>query len=168
MKNKILVWVSGGLMLALTACGTTGSGTTPEAEANVEAALPMVRMGAAVATGGVLDFAVQSSVARSRLANEMYAAAQAVYSLSDGSVPTPGQFEACIVAFGGTQTEAKYAKFATVIGALYAAYYPKLVTGEAKTAADFLNALAGGIEDATRAYVTTPLVAASMEEPVSF
>jgi hypothetical protein len=36
------------------------------------------------------------------------------------------------------------------------AWYTKLATGDAKTASDLLNAVAGGIEDATQSYVTTP------------
>jgi hypothetical protein len=116
--------------------------------------LPLVRTGAAVATGAVLDFAVKQTGTRERLANEMYAAASAVYSLSGGTFPTPAQFQANILVFGGTQTDANYAQFSSAIGALYAAYYPKLVTGDSKTATDLLNAIAGGIEDATASYVT--------------
>jgi hypothetical protein len=151
-----------GVILSLTACASTPSGSTtpssPTATASsgsaaIEAALPLVRTGAAVATGAVLDFAVQQSSTRTRLANEMYAAASAVYSLSGGTFPTPAQFTSTIEAFGGSQTDANYAQFAAAIGALYAAYYPKLVTGDAKTATDLLNAIAGGIEDATASYV---------------
>ncbi len=154
-----------GLVLGLTACGTTTSGSSVASSpgaatsAGVEAALPVVRTAAAVATGGVLDFAVKSSATRMQLANEMYTAASAIYSLTGGSFPTPAQFQASIVAFGGSQAEANYTQFAVVIGAVYAAYYPKLATGDVKTAADLLNAIAGGIEDATQAYVTTPVAA---------
>ena len=158
-----------GVILSLTACatttGTTSATTAPAAtpsssgstgSAAIEAALPLVRTGAAVATGAVLDFAVQQSATRTRLANEMYAAASAVYSLSGGTFPTPAQFSQSILAFGGTQADANYAQFASAIGALYSAYYPKLVTGDTKTATDLLNAIAGGIEDATASYVTVP------------
>jgi hypothetical protein len=167
--NYLLMAALTGLALGLTACGTTvsnGSSTTGSAattsaagvtaSATIEAALPLVRTGAAVATGAVLDFAVQQSGTRTRLANEMYAAANAVYSLSGGTFPAPAQFESSILAFGGSQADANYAQFSTAIAALYAAYYPKLATGDAKTAADLLNAIAGGIEDATQAYVTAP------------
>jgi hypothetical protein len=122
----------------------------------IEAALPLIRTGASVATGAVLNFAVTQSSTRTRLANEMYAAASAVYSLSGGAFPAPAQFEASILAFGGSQTDASYAQFSTAIAGLYASYYPKLVTGDTKTAGDLLNAIAGGIEDATASYVTTP------------
>src|ERR1700733_16312439 len=95
------------LILGLTACGTTGgtssTGGTGTTSATIEAALPFVRTGAAVATGAVLDFAVKQSKTRTRLANEMYSAANAVYSLSGGTFPAPAQFEATIVAFGGSQ-----------------------------------------------------------------
>ncbi len=150
-----------GIIFNLTACasaplGTTtssASATSTSGSAAIEAALPLVRTGAAVAAGAVLDFAVTQSSTRTRLANEMYAAANAVYSLTGGTFPTPAQFSANIVAFGGSQADANYAQFAAAIGALYAAYYPKLDTGDTKTATDLLNAIAGGIEDATAAYV---------------
>jgi hypothetical protein len=121
----------------------------------------LVRTGASVATGAVLDFAVKQSATRTRLANEMYAAANAVYSLSGGTLPAPAQFESSILAFGGSKTDANYAQFSTAIAGLYEAYYPKLITGDSKTASDLLNALAGGIEDATQAYVTTPTTSPS-------
>jgi hypothetical protein len=89
----------------------------------------------------------------------MYSAASAVYSLSSGTFPTPAQFQTSILAFGGSQADANYAQFSTAIAALYGSYYPQLVTGDKKTATDLLNAIAGGIEDATAAYVTTPAVA---------
>jgi len=159
------------LILNLTACGTTGSSTSSTtgtaagassasagttASTAIEAALPLVRTGAAVATGAVLDFAEKQTGTRSRLANEMYAAASAVYSLSGGAFPSPAQFQSSILAFGGSQTDANYAQFSTAIAGLYAAYYPKLLTGDTKTATDLLNAIAGGIEDATASYVTAP------------
>jgi hypothetical protein len=169
------------LIFSLTACGTTspipstGSAATTPAPtsattAAIEAALPLIRVGASVATGAVLDFAVKQSGTRTRLANEMYAAANAVYSLSSGTFPAPAQFQSSILAFGGTQTDASYAQFSTAIAGLYAAYYPKLAAGDSKTAADLLNAIAGGIEDATQAYVTTPAAPASalMSSTASF
>jgi hypothetical protein len=169
--------IIGGLSLAsLTGCATAGSAspgtssgasstgtvtTSSSASADIEAALPLVRTGAAVATGAVLDFAVQQQGTRTRLANEMYSAASAVYSLSGGTFPTPAQFSASILSFGGSQADANYAQFSTAISALYAAYYPKLVVGDTKTATDLLNAIAGGIEDATASYVSTPATSSS-------
>ena len=152
-----------GAALSLAACATTSasSGSSGTASALIESSLPMIRVGASVATGAVLDFAVQQSSARSALANEMYAAANAVYSLSGGSFPSASQFQSTVLAFGGSQNDAEYAQFATAISSLYSAYYPKLISGDAKTASDLLNAIAGGIEDATAAYVTTPAAASS-------
>lgn len=163
MTAVLLAGVSLGLVACATsatngssATGTTAT-TTNTTSAVIEAALPLIRTGASVATGAVLDFAVKQSSTRTRLANEMYAAANAVYSLSGGTFPTPAQFQSSILAFGGSQTDAGYAQFATAISALYASYYAKLVTGDAKTGTDVLNAIAGGIEDATQSYVTMPL-----------
>jgi hypothetical protein len=176
MTKKIKYIFKAGLIcsaLSLTACATTGpsaSSTTgtatttssSTAAAMIEAALPLVRTGASVATGAVLDFAVKQSSTRARLANEMYAAANAVYSLSGGAFPAPAQFQASILAFGGSQTDASYAQFSTAIAGLYASYYPKLVQGDSKTASDLLNAIAGGIEDAAASYVTTPATGANV------
>jgi hypothetical protein len=154
------VAVLAAAMLGLAGCATTGTtagaATTSTGAAVIEAALPLIRTGAAVATGAVLDFAVQQSSTRTRLANEMYAAASAVYSLSGGTFPTAAQFQTTVLAFGGSQSDAGFAQFASAVSSLYAAWYPKLATGDAKTAGDLLNAIAGGIEDATQAYVTTP------------
>ena len=159
MKTFSLIYRAAlcGIILSLAACASSPSGTstTPAtSSAAIESALPLVRTGAAVATGAVLDFAVTHSGTRTRLANEMYSAANAVYSLTGGTFPTPAQFSASILAFGGSQADANYAQFAAAIGALYAAYYPKLDTGDTKTATDLLNAIAGGIEDATASYVS--------------
>jgi hypothetical protein len=170
-----------GLTLGLAACGTTSAttatgtsgapaatsssanaNTTSTASALIEASLPLIRTGASVATGAVLDFAVKQSSTRTQLANEMYAAASAVYSLSGGTFPSTAQFQSSILAFGGSQADASYADFATAISSLYAAYYPKLATGDAKTASDLLNAIAGGIEDATQSYVSVPASGAAV------
>jgi hypothetical protein len=175
MMNKydslFLAWLT-CMLLSLTACGTTSPGagstttgttaSTSTTSAVIESALPLIRTGASVATGAVLDFAVKQSSTRTRLANEMYAAASAVYALSGGTFPAPAQFQSSILAFGGSQTDASYAQFSTAIAGLYSAYYPKLVQGDTKTATDLLNAIAGGIEDATQAYVTTPAATSSV------
>jgi len=185
MKTKLKMKLGTGLRVALAAtlgvnlaaCGTTAgttsttgatgnatattAATTGTATAVIESALPLIRTGAAVATGVVLDFTVSQSSTRTRLANEMYAAASAIYSLSGGAFPSPAQLEATVTAFGGSQADAGYAQFASGIASLYATYYPQLSTGNAKTAADLLNALAGGIEDATQSYVTVPAATAA-------
>jgi hypothetical protein len=101
--------------------------------------------------------ASDDDIERDRGGVEMYAAANAVYALSGGTFPTPAQFQANILAFGGSATDVSYAQFSTAIAGLYEGYYPKLVKGDSKTATDLLNAIAGGIEDATASYVTTPV-----------
>jgi hypothetical protein len=180
ITNKILFQAGlTCLIFGLTACGTTTGVPSPTgtaattgsaggtASAVIEAALPLIRTGASVATGAVLDFAVKQSGTRTRLANEMYAAANAVYSLSGGAFPAPAQFQSSILAFGGSQADASYAQFSSAIAGLYAAYYPQLITGDTKTASDLLNAIAGGIEDATASYVTTPAAATAFSAPAA-
>ncbi len=171
MQNKIQgaarLALTAGLLFNVTGCATaptaidaastpTATATASTASAKIESALPLIRVGAAVATGAVLDFTVKQASTRTRLANEMYDAAGAVYSLSGGSFPSPTQLQTTITTFGGSQTDASYAQFSAAISSLYAAWFPKLATGDTKTASDLLNAVAGGIEDATKSYVTTP------------
>ncbi len=160
---SVMMWVF--FLLSLTGCSSsavTPSGGEEAAAAQgtassvIESSLPLIRVGAAVATGAVLDFAVQQSSTRTRLANEMYSAANGIYTLTGGAFPSPTQLKTTITSFGGSQADASYAQFTTAIAALYAAWYPKLNTGDTKTANDLLNAVAGGIEDATQSYVTTP------------
>ncbi len=140
---------------AATAPGSSTATATPGVIASaIEAALPLVRTAAAVASGAVLDFTVQQTSTRTRLANEMYSAASAIYSLSGGTFPTPAQVQSTVLSFGGSATDAAYARFASAVSSLYSAYYAKLAAGDAKTAVDLLNAIAGGIEDATASYVT--------------
>lgn len=131
---------------------TSPAAPTTNATTAIEASLPLIRTGAAVATGAVLNFAVQNPASRTKLANEMYAAASAAFSLSSGSFPTPLQFQQNIQAFDGNSNDLAYAQFSTAIAGLYSSYYSKLVTGDKKTAADVLNAIAWGIEDATQSY----------------
>jgi len=161
----------GGACCSLVGCGTvplpatnptgatsSGTATTSTTSSAIEAALPLVRIGSAVATGAALDFAVKQTSTRTKLANEMYASANAIYTMTGtGNFPTVSQFQANILAYGGTQADANYAQYSSAIAALYASYYPKLVANpNVKTATDLLNAIAGGIEDATQSYVATP------------
>jgi hypothetical protein len=173
MKIKHLL--SAFFALALAGCSNlpsaspatnTAATSAFDAASAIESSLPLIRTGAAVATGGILNFAVKQSSTRTRLANEMYSAANAVYSLSGGTFPTPAQFQSSILAFGGSQADANYAQFSTGIAGLYAAYYPKIINGDTKTATDLLNAIAGGIEDATQSYVTTPIPTPSVSASV--
>jgi hypothetical protein len=123
--------------------------------------LALIQTGAEVASGAVLDFAVKDPTSRSALANKMYSAANAIYSLSTGTLPTPAQFSSTILAFGGSQTDANYSTFTSGIAGLYAAYYAKYNTGNTSNATAVLAALAAGIQAATQSYVTTPTAATS-------
>jgi hypothetical protein len=123
--------------------------------------LALIQTGAEVASGAVLDFAVKDPTSRSALANKMYSAANAIYSLSTGTLPTPAQFSSTILAFGGSQTDANYSTFTSGIAGLYAAYYAKYNTGNTSNATAVLAALAAGIQAATQSYVATPTAATS-------
>jgi hypothetical protein len=158
-------------ILALAGCGTnTPPAPTPAPLPSTNAApvvvvtpqpisttdLALIQTGAEVASGAVLNFAVNNPTSRTKLANEMYSAANAIYSLSTGTLPTPAQFSSTILAFGGSQADANYSSFTTGIAGLYAAYYAKYNTGNTSNATAVLAALAAGIQSATQSYVTTP------------
>ena len=118
--------------------------------------LPLIEVGSSAATGAVLDFAVTDPAERTALANKIYSAANAIYSLLvAGTVPTVDQLQGAVLAFGGNQTDANYAKFATSLSGIYSAYYPK-IQGNSKAALQILGALAAGAQDATKSYVSTP------------
>lgn len=138
----------------VTPPSTTG---TPVAAIPISATdLTLIRTGASVASGAVLNFAVTQVSTRTKDANAMYAAANAIYSLSNGTLPTPTQFSNTVLAFGGSQTDAGYAQFTTAIAGLYASYYPKLQAGNGANILAVLGALAAGIQDATASYVVVP------------
>jgi hypothetical protein len=163
---SVLLMGCGATSVPISPVGTPAATTTSTASTAIEAALPLVRTGAAVATGAVLDFAVSQPSTRTKLANEMYASASAIYSMTGtGTFPTVAQFQANILAYGGSQADANYAQYSAAVAALYASYYPTLIAHpNIKTATDLLNAIAGGIEDATQSYVTTQPVV-SLETP---
>lgn len=158
------------ISIATTACAPNaapGSSTLPvgtgtnvvvtpsQTDATIEASLPLIRTGAAVATGAVLNFAVKQDSTRTRLANEMYSSASAVYTLTGGKMVTPDQLSKTLTSYGQSG-DAQYATYVTALNGLYSSYYAKIPAGDAKTATDVLNAIAGGTEDATASYVSTP------------
>ena len=155
-----------------TASGTNtvASPAVPsQTDSTIEASLPLIRTGAAVVTGGILDFAVQQPATRTKLANEIYASANAVYTLTGGQFVTPTQLSNTLASYG-QPGDAQYTQYVTALNGLYASYFAKIPAGDAKTATDVLNAIAGGIEDAAQSYVTTPAAPASTDAtpPLNF
>lgn len=145
--------------LFLAGCATTTStnstGITTTVTTISPNGLALIQSGASIATGAVLDFAVTDPIARTKLANQMYAAAKAIYSLSTGNLPSVNDFQSAILAFGGNATDANYATFTTSITSLYSIYYTKYNTGNISNANQILASLAAGIESSTQTYVTT-------------
>lgn len=137
-----------------TSTSTTPTGTTVTTTTITPEALALIQSGASIATGAVLDFAVTDPTQRAKLANEMYSAANAIYSLSTGKLPTVAQFQSAILAFGGSQKDANYATFTTSVTALYSTYYTKYNTGNVSNANQVLASLAAGIQSSTVSYVS--------------
>lgn len=160
MKKILLLPILTCLLLAgcATSTSTNSTGTTTTITTIQPAALGLIQAGSEVATGAVLDFAITDPTEKTKVANEMYSAANAIYSLSTGTLPSVAQFQAGILAFGGSTTDANYATFTTSLTALYSAYYTKYNTGNVSNANQILASLAAGIQSATSTYITvTPV-----------
>lgn len=148
--------------LFLTSCATTIStdpnGATTQVTVITPVALNLIEVGSSVAAGGVLNFAITDSTERIKVANQMYSAANAIYSLSTGTLPTVDQFKQTILAFGGSDKDANYATFTSSLTSLYSNYYTQYNKGNISNANQILASLAKGIQDATQSYViVTPI-----------
>lgn len=120
--------------------------------------LTLIQTGATAATGAILNFAVTQSASRARLANEIYASGNAIYSLTGGTLPNVQQFSSALVAWG-VPGDAQYAGYTTALTAIYQTYYQKYVGGSitGSNLAAVLNALAAGAEAGAQAYTTLPI-----------
>ena len=167
MKKKIITSVVALITLSMAACAPTApvnpspvtnvTNTTPSAPVNyaaqIQASLPYIQTAAGIATGAALNFAIKDATERTTVANQIWAASQAVYSLTNGQVPTVQQLQTAILSFGGSQTDANYANFASSITAIYASYYNKL-SGNGQLAVQVLNALASGAQTGASTFQT--------------
>lgn len=121
--------------------------------------LGLIQTGATVATGAVLNFGVTDSSSRTKLANQIYASAVALYKLTGGTVPTPSDFNSTLASYGITGVS-QYTSYTIAIDTLYATYYAKYTTGNisSQNILAVVNALAAGAEAGASTYATISIV----------
>lgn len=152
-------------ILGLFSCAPSVS-TTPPIPAGTTispATLSLVQTGATVATGVVLNLAEKSASERTQLANQIYASASALYTLTGGAVPSPAVFNSTLASYGVTGVS-QYTQYTQAIDALYAAYFDKYTAGSisAQNVLAVINALATGAEAGASSYSTLPAQTTSM------
>jgi hypothetical protein len=134
--------------------------TTPSTPVTVstisDADLNIIQGAATVATGAVLQFLETTPSSRSDLANQIYASANALYSLSTGVVPSGDQINATILSFSSSNPVANYTQYAAALSGIYAAELAKFGPNS-KNAIAILGAIAQGAQNGAKVYVSTPL-----------
>jgi len=166
MKKIILSSVLAILAFGFVGCATTQAPTTTTSNTTTSTPavatissvdLALIQGAATVATGAVLQFVETTPSSRTELANEIYASANALYSLSTGAIPTAAQINSTIVSFAGTNPVAQYTQYASVVSSLYASELAKFGSN-GKNAVAVLGALAAGAQSGASAYITVPVV----------
>lgn len=142
MKKILLLSI-----LLFGGCATTGTNVTQTLENN----LPLIRTGASVATGAVLQFAVKDASTRVRLANEIYSSATAINSLATGKIPTVAELKKTLNAWGTGDSPAEYASYVQSVSSLYGAWLGQL-QGNPELAVKLLTAISQGAQDGALAY----------------
>jgi hypothetical protein len=123
-------------------CETLKSYATPE----------NARSAAALVCSNTITFAA-SDADRVETANYVYAVAHAVRTLSGGKVPTPAELRAAIQVF--TPKADKWVQLQSGISIIYGGLYSKL-NGNPRLAAQYLEAIAAGCEDAASSFLPPP------------
>jgi hypothetical protein len=112
------------------------------------------RTAAALICTGTLTVAVKQQD-RAEVAAYIYAVAQGVRSLAGGSVPSPDQLRDTVSMFTHNASAGQWTILATSIQGIYTGLYAQL-RGNPKLAADYLEAIAAGCEDAAAPFLLTP------------
>lgn len=119
------------------------------------------RIAAAITCTGTLTVAVRPTD-RPEVAAYIYAVAQGIRSLAGGTVPTPEQLNATIALFTHNADAGQWTILATSLQGIYSGLFSQ-VQGNPKLAAQYLEAIAAGAEDAAAPFLvhTTPSPAPS-------
>jgi len=170
---KFYLTLFGLLICAITlmfvGCGPKAqpTPTPPATTGNVTASTPAptltaiqaaaIRTAATIATSSVFQFVVTDPAKRTTLANQMWSAGKAVYSLASGTFPSVATLQQTILSFGGNQADANYATFATNLIGAYS-YAVSLANNNVQLAAQVLVQLGQGVDDAASSYETISTV----------
>lgn len=126
-------------VLLMGGCATVEELATPE---NARTATTLLCVNA-------IQFSVEEGD-RIEAANYVYAVAHAVRTLSGGKVPTQAELKAAIDLF--TPDGTKWVTLATNISSIWGAIYPR-ISGNPAVALQYLEAIAGGCEDAAASFL---------------
>lgn len=192
LKNCLLAFVALCAM-SLTACAPTQVPTsyndpttglpvsyTPAEEnilkacANIEANLPLIRSGASLSVGGILQASIKTPTTLQNDGALCWQISHAVYSATSTTqtkLPTSTDLTGIVKGFTSNQTDAEVVKdvglLTSALNNVYSSYYAQLQALAAqttnktvqaqivKTGLDVLNALAGGVMDGTEQYAPT-------------
>jgi hypothetical protein len=138
-------------------CASSGrvavEGEPVDVAVTVEKSIPYLQISATLAAGSILRFDIKDPEKRSKLANKIWAASKATWTLTNGDIPTPDEFRVYVLAFEGEETTAEYLALVSQLSAIYKTAFPHL-TGNPELAAKVLGALAQGAANGAEAYVT--------------
>jgi len=126
-------------MFLLCSCQTTSPRQA------VSDSIPYIQPITEAISVAALTLGIKDESERTEVANQMYAIAVGVRSLSGGAVPTTEQLQAAIISFGGSRS--RYASLAQSVAGLYSSYFQS-VKGDPKLVLDVLEQLARGCENA--------------------
>lgn len=139
---KLFAVILIGFSLSFTGCATIKEVSTP---ANARTATTLV-------CSNAIMFGVQEAD-RIDAANHVYAVAHAVRTLSGGKVPTQAELKAVIDLF--TPNDQRWLNLATNVSSIWGAFWPRL-HGNPALALQYLEAIAGGAEDAAFSFLPPP------------
>lgn len=120
------------------------------------AILALIQTAATIATGAVLNFAVNQVSTKTQLANQIYSSANALYEASGGTPLTPTALAAILNSFS-LGSVAQYAQYVTGLQSLYTYYYDEYIANGSATSQSFasiVNAIAVGAEAGAQTYET--------------
>jgi len=126
--------------LVFTGCATLQPYATPD----------NARSAAALVCSNTITFAVNAAD-RVETANYVYSVAHAVRTLAGGKVPTPAELRAAIQVFTPNGAN-KWVQLQSGLSIVYGGLYSKL-NGNPKIAAEYLEAIAAGCEDAASTWI---------------
>lgn len=133
MKKLLLPIALAGLLF--TGCETI----------SVHDSVPFIAPVTKAVTIAAINFTLDNEEDRREVADQMYAIAAGVRSLSGGEIPSPEAVNHAITSFGGSKS--RYADLAQAVSGIYATYFKKL-DGNAQEAFEVLEAIARGCEEA--------------------
>lgn len=126
------------LVLLLVSCSTIqNSGYATPANAKVAAT---------IVCNATLTFGIKPAD-QTKVANYIYGVAHGLRSFASGTVPSPDEVKSTVAIFTSNTNVGQWASLGTSIQSIYAGLYSNL-KGNPKLAADYLEAIAEGCENA--------------------